>query len=101
MTVAGPSDTGQRAVRVNFRSDSFLGYATTIEDVRHYTIKMMNGFSVFKCPLCKHSVTTREFSSKDGNCRTQAARAMNQHATAVHGRQGSLSSPDAPMWHAY
>lgn len=101
MTVAGPRDQGQRAVKGNFRSDSFLGYATTIEDVRHYTIKMMNGFSVFKCPLCKHSVTTREFSSKDGNCRTQAARAVNEHAKAVHGRQVSLSSPDAPMWHAY
>ncbi|MGA2344825.1 MAG: hypothetical protein ABSF93_02395 [Candidatus Sulfotelmatobacter sp.] len=68
--------------------------------MRHYTIKAMNGFSVFKCPLCKHSVTTRDFSSKNGNCRTQSARAMNEHATAVHGR-ASVASTVAPMWHTY
>jgi len=69
--------------------------------MRHYTIKPMNGFSVFKCPLCKHSVTTRDFSSKDGNCRTQAAGVMNDHAKAVHSRPVSLYSSDMPMWHAY
>jgi hypothetical protein len=85
----------------NFGLNSPLEKRTTIKDVRHYTIKMMNGFSLFKCPLCKHSVTTRDFSSKDGNCRTQAARAMNEHAKVVHGRQAFPSSTDAPMWHAY
>jgi hypothetical protein len=58
---------------------------------------MMNGFSTFKCPLCKHSVTTQEFSSKNGNCRTQAAKAMNEHAAAAHGRYASSSSLDAPI----
>jgi Zn finger protein HypA/HybF involved in hydrogenase expression len=53
--------------------------------MRHYTIKMMNGLSTFKCVLCKHSVTTREFSAQNGSCRTQAARVMNDHAMAVHG----------------
>ncbi|MGP0019638.1 MAG: hypothetical protein ACLPHP_13785 [Candidatus Sulfotelmatobacter sp.] len=71
-----------------------------MKDVRHYTIKAMSGFSVFKCPLCKHSVTTRDFSSMNGNCRTQAARAMNEHAAAGHGRRLSFALPDAPMWHA-
>jgi hypothetical protein len=69
--------------------------------VRHYTIKMMNGFSTFKCPLCKHSVTTREFRSQDGNFRTQAARAMNEHAAAAHGFPAPMSSRDAPTRHAY
>jgi hypothetical protein len=69
--------------------------------VRYYAIKMMNGFSTFKCPLCKHSVTTREFNSLNGNCRTQAARAMNEHATAAHGRQIPMSRRDAQMWHAH
>jgi len=59
----------------------------------------MNGFSVFKCPLCKHAVTTRDFSSTKGNCRTQAAKAMNEHAAAGHGRNTSLA-PDARMWHS-
>ena len=56
------------------------------EAVRHYTIKMMSGFAKFNCLVCKHSVTTREFSSQNGSCRTQAARAMNEHATVAHGR---------------
>jgi hypothetical protein len=60
--------------------------------VRHYTIKMMNDFAKFNCPLCRHSVTTREFSSQDGSCRTQAARAMNEHATVAHGRPAPVSS---------
>ena len=72
---------------------------TTIEAMRHYSIKRMNGFSTFKCPLCRHSVTTREFSSQNGNSRTQAARAMNEHAR-LH-----MATPypprDAQMWHAH
>jgi hypothetical protein len=62
--------------------------------MRHYTIKMMNSFSMFKCPICKHSVSTREFSSQNGNCRTQAARAMNDHAMAVHSRPQSQYPAD-------
>jgi hypothetical protein len=77
-----------------------LGNAITIEGMRYYTITMMNGFSTFKCPLCKHSVTTRDFSSHDGNCRTQAAVAMNKHATATHGRPIPMSPRGARMWHA-
>jgi len=69
--------------------------------MRHYTIKMMNGFSTFKCLLCKHSVTTREFSSQNGSCRTQAAKVMNEHATAVHNRPIPISPRDAQMWHAH
>jgi hypothetical protein len=78
-----------------------MGQATTIKAVRHYTVKMMNGFSKFKCVLCRHSVTTQEFSSQDGNCRTQAARAMNEHATAAHGCPVPVSSHGAPMRHVY
>ena len=59
--------------------------------LRHYTIKMMNGFAKFNCPLCKHSVTTREFSSQNGSCRTQAAGAMNEHATVAPGRPSPIS----------
>jgi hypothetical protein len=69
--------------------------------MRYYTIKMMGGFSTFKCPLCKHSVTTQEFSSQNGNCRTQAAKAMNEHAWVAHRRPLPISPRDAQMWHAH
>jgi hypothetical protein len=69
--------------------------------VRHYTIKMMNGFSTFKCPLCRHSVTTRDFSSQNGNCRTQAARAMNEHAADAHRVPAPISPRDSLTRHAY
>ena len=62
---------------------------------------MMNGFATFKCLLCKHSVTTREFSNQNGSRRTQAARAMNEHATAAHGRPTPVSPHDAQMWYAH
>jgi hypothetical protein len=69
--------------------------------MRHYTIKMMNGLSRFKCVLCKHSVTTREFSAQNGSCRTQAARAMNEHAVAVHGGPRPMSAHGTQPWHAH
>ena len=71
----------------------------TLEAMRHYTVKMMNSFSTFKCLLCKYSVTTREFNSQNGNCRTQAARVMNDHAIAVHGGPRPTSLYDAQPWH--
>jgi hypothetical protein len=49
--------------------------------VRHYTIKVMNGLATFTCQCCKYSVTTLDFSRQNGSRRTQAARAMNEHAT--------------------
>ena len=70
--------------------------------MRHYTITMMKGFSTFKCLLCKYSVTTRDFSSQNGSCRTQAAKVMNEHATSVHGyRRVAISPRDTQMWHAH
>ncbi len=69
--------------------------------MRHYTVKMMNGFSTFKCPLCKYSITTQEFSSLNGNCRTQAAKAMNEHAAAAHAHGAATSPQDTQMRHAH
>jgi hypothetical protein len=74
---------------------------TTMEAMRQYTIKMINGLTTFRCPLCQHSVATEEFSSQNGNRRTQAARAMNEHATAAHGRPIPISPRDAQMWPAH
>jgi hypothetical protein len=66
----------------------------------HYTIKTMDGFSTFKCLLCRHSVTTRDFSSQNGSCRTQAATVMNEHATAVHGGPKPMWPHDPQPLHA-
>jgi hypothetical protein len=62
---------------------------------------MMNGLRTFKCPLCKYSVTTREFSSENGNSRTQAARAMNEHGVVAHARSMSMSPLDGQMRHTH
>ncbi|HUK23735.1 MAG TPA: hypothetical protein VLV49_04080 [Terriglobales bacterium] len=44
----------------------------------------MNGGIAFKCIACKHTVNTLEFDSVNGNLRTQAAAAMNQHVVDLH-----------------
>jgi hypothetical protein len=68
--------------------------------VRHYSIKLINGVTTFTCPRCKHSVTTPDFSIQNGSLRTQAARAMNEHAAAVHNNPLPMYPRDAQMWHA-
>lgn len=69
--------------------------------MRYYTIKMLHGLTTFKCLLCRHSVTTQEFSTQNGSCRTQAARVMNDHATAVHGSPKPISSYDTQPRYAH
>jgi hypothetical protein len=44
----------------------------------------MNGFTTFQCTFCEHRVTTLDFSSTNGNRRTQAAAVINQHAALLH-----------------
>lgn len=52
--------------------------------VRYYTTNPTNGGTMFKCVFCEHTVATQDFNQKEGNRRTQAAAAMNQHAAALH-----------------
>jgi hypothetical protein len=61
--------------------------------VRCYTTKAMKGRTLFKCTRCEHSVTTREFQSTNGNLRTQAAMALNQHAAVAHCRPAPFPRP--------
>jgi hypothetical protein len=68
--------------------------------MRHYTVTMMKGFSMFNCPLCRYSVTTQEFGTRNGNLLTHAARAMNEHAMSAHARSILMSPLDAQMCHA-
>jgi hypothetical protein len=55
------------------------------DEVRFYTTKTVNGGTTFTCVFCDYSVTTLDFDHTQGNRRTQAASAMNQHATELHG----------------
>jgi hypothetical protein len=52
--------------------------------MRYYTTKPMNGGTTFTCTFCQHSVTTLDFKKTNGNCRTQAAAGINQHALSLH-----------------
>jgi hypothetical protein len=58
---------------------------------RNYTTQRIEGGMAFKCAQCEYRVTTLDFQSKDGNTRTQAATAVNEHAVLVH-RQPMLVS---------
>lgn len=65
--------------------------------MRYYTIKTANDRTTFKCSACSHSVATRDFDTKGGHLRTQAAKAMNEHAAAKH-RTGSQGVGDSHLW---
>ena len=69
---------------------------------RHYTIERVKGGMKFTCTRCAHHVSTLDFDSRDGNLRTQAASAINHHATSVHHEPVMFSSLDAPQrtWHS-
>ena len=59
---------------------------------RNYTTKRIEGGMAFKCEQCEYRVTTLDFQSKDGNTRTQAATAVNEHAVLVHHQPMLISS---------
>jgi len=44
----------------------------------------MNGGITFKCIFCERSVATGDFDQTHGNRRTQAASAINRHASEEH-----------------
>jgi hypothetical protein len=67
---------------------------------RFYTIARIKGGMKFTCTHCAHHVSTLDFDARDGNLRTQAATAINQHATKVHHEPVLCSSLDAQQ-HTY
>ena len=90
-------------MRLSFRISAAISLpGTTIKPVRHYTIKRIAGGMQFTCVRCKHSVTTAEFDARNGNLRTQAAGALNQHAAQVHHEPVMVSSLDVQqrIWRA-
>lgn len=52
--------------------------------VRYYTTKPANRGVTFACIFCDRSVTTIDFDQANGNRRTQAASAINQHVRESH-----------------
>jgi hypothetical protein len=72
------------------------------EAVKHYTIDRIKGGMRFTCTRCEHSVSTLQYDARDGNLRTQAATAINQHATKEHQQPLMYSSldPQQRIWRA-
>jgi hypothetical protein len=55
----------------------------------------VKGGMKFTCTRCAHHVSTLDFDLHNGNLRTQAATAINRHATSVHHEPVMFSSLDA------
>jgi hypothetical protein len=74
---------------------SLLQKKTRLNPVKRlYTIARVKGGMKFTCSHCAHHVSTLDFDSRDGNLRTQAATAINRHATSVHHEPVMFSSLD-------
>ncbi len=82
--------------------ESFLRRSITLRAVKHYTIERIKGGMRFTCTRCEHSVSTQQYDARDGNLRTQAATAINQHATKEHQQPLMYSSldPQQRIWRA-
>ena len=82
---------------------SLLRQTVTLKSVKRlYTIGRIKGGMKFTCTHCAHHVSTLDFDPRDGNLRTQAATAINNHATSVHHEPVMFSSLDAQqhIWRA-
>ncbi len=110
-----PSLSASEASPFPFRNSPFITFAappsclsipaqrTTLNSVKRlYTIGRIKGGMKFTCSHCAHHVTTLDFDARNGNLRTQAATAINQHATKVHHEPVMFSSLDAQQhtWRA-
>ncbi|MFZ0317754.1 MAG: hypothetical protein WAL56_01405 [Candidatus Sulfotelmatobacter sp.] len=83
------------------RAFAFPANPHTLKIVKRlYTIGRIKGGMKFTCTHCAHHVSTLDFDARDGNLRTQAATAINQHATNVHHEPVMFSSLDAQQ-HIY
>lgn len=62
--------------------------------MRPYTTRRIKGGTLFTCVRCPYSVRTLDFDLAEGNLRTQAAHALNQHAIQVHNQPMIISDPN-------
>jgi len=68
---------------------------------RHYTVVRITAGVKFTCTKCPHYVSTQDFDPRNGNLRTQAATALNRHATSAHNAPVMFSSLDTQrIWRA-
>jgi len=68
---------------------------------RNYTLTRVTAGMKFTCTKCAYCVSTHDFHPRDGNVRTQAATALNRHATSAHNAPVMFSSLDTGrMWRA-
>jgi hypothetical protein len=70
---------------------------TTINPVKPYRTERIKNGVKFSCRHCNHSVSTLDFDAKAGNLRTQAATAINDHATKTHHEPPTVSSRDIEL----
>ena len=70
---------------------------STIHTVKAYRIERIKSGMKFTCKQCSHSVSTVDFDAKAGNLRTQAATAINAHATTAHQAPMVVSSSDIQL----
>ena len=62
--------------------------------MKAYRIQRIKGGMKFMCTQCAHSVSTVDFDAKAGNLRTQAATAINDHASKAHHEPMVVSPSD-------
>jgi len=65
--------------------------------VKAYRIERIKSGMKFTCKQCSHSVSTLDFDAKAGNLRTQAATAINAHATTAHQAPMIVSPSDIQL----
>ena len=70
--------------------------------MKPYRIERIENGIKFTCKHCEHSVSTLDYDVRNGNLRTQAATAINQHATKEHHEPPTVSSLDVELraWRA-
>ena len=69
----------------------------TIQTVKAYRIERIKSGMKFTCSHCAYSVSTLDFDAKAGNLRTQAATAINTHATQAHHEPMVVSPSDGQL----
>ena len=62
--------------------------------MKAYRIARIKDGIKFTCTRCDYSVSTLDFDAKDGNLRTQAATAINEHASKAHHEPMVVSPSD-------
>ncbi|HMD17290.1 MAG TPA: hypothetical protein VKH18_11535 [Terriglobales bacterium] len=68
-----------------------------MQTVKAYRIERIKSGMKFTCTRCAHSVSTLDFDAKAGNLRTQAATAINDHATKAHHEPMIVSPSDSQL----